>query len=204
MSLGCSKESLDSEKEIIQEIIKGDRIKELQILIREKGINSISPITKSFNEVEKMKIPLIIECIIQKAIKCFKYLLINEIEDPTITMQEEKKRSRQKNDYEWDCMSIAIYYGEMEIIKLLEEKGIEKEANSAYMKAAILSYRNAIAKEIINHLKEKSEQMNNEILKAGLLASVKSNNIKGAELFYNNGANFNAKDIIYQIIIILF
>ena len=37
-------------------------------IINEIGIKVISPITKSFNEVEIIKIPIIIECIIQK---CF-------------------------------------------------------------------------------------------------------------------------------------
>ena len=40
-------------------------MEQLQQIIREKGINSISPIITSFNEVEMMKIPLIIECIIE-------------------------------------------------------------------------------------------------------------------------------------------
>ena len=44
---------------------------------------------KPFNEVKKMKIPIMNYCIIEKAMKCFKYLLINDIQDPTETMPED-------------------------------------------------------------------------------------------------------------------
>ena len=60
----------------------------MQRLIREKGNIATCPITKLFNEVIGMKIPIIIECIIEKAVKYFKYLLINGIKDPTITMKD--------------------------------------------------------------------------------------------------------------------
>ena len=87
-------------------------------------------------------------------------------------------------------MAVAIYYGEVEIAKILEEKGIEKGDKAAHIEAAILSYRNAIVKEIINHMKEKNENEKNleNILKIGLIASIKSNNIKGFEMLINKGA----------------
>ena len=49
----------------IEAIISGDKIKELQELIQEKDIKTFTTITKSFMEVEKMKIPLIEYCIIK-------------------------------------------------------------------------------------------------------------------------------------------
>ena len=75
-----------------------------------------------------MKFSIINECIIEKATKCFKYLLINGIEDPTIIIQEQNPYPENtlgyitwKSDhlYDWDCMGLAIYYGEVEIIKIL-------------------------------------------------------------------------------------
>ena len=72
VSVSCNKNGQE-------EIIEGDKIEELQKLIREKGINAISPIKKSFNEIQKVEIPIIHECIIKKASKCFKFLLLNEI-----------------------------------------------------------------------------------------------------------------------------
>ena len=70
---------------------------------------------------------------------------------------------------------------------ILEEKGIEKGSNPEHIEAAILSYRNGIAKEIIDQMKEKDENdenetMKNEILNVGLKASLNNNNIRGAEL----------------------
>ena len=199
-----STKSSNNDEKRVEEIIQGDKLEELQQLIRENDIESISPLIKSFNEVKTMEIPIITECIIEKATKCFKYLLINGIEDPTIIMKEQVKDSNMTPEqYGWDCMSIAIYYGESEIIKILEEKGIEKWNKSVYIEASILSYRNTITKEIINQINEKNETMKNEILKIGLMASAKNNNIRGAELLIDNGVNINAKDSFDQIMKVL-
>ena len=197
----------------VQEIIKRDNLEEMQNLIREKGIKGISPIIKSFNEVNELAIPIINECIIQKAIKCFKYLLINGIEDPTITNQEynpypmgyyKERIWRNEHRYEWDCMGMAIFYGETEIIKILEENSIEKGNNQIHVEAAILSYRNEIVKEIFKQLKENNQTMDEAILMRDIIASTRNSNIKGFELLINNGANINAKDLIYQTIGILY
>ena len=45
-------------------------------------------------------------------------------------------------------MATAIFFGNKEIMKILEDKGIEKGENQSHIEAAILSYRNFIAKEI--------------------------------------------------------
>ena len=203
-----SSESSNNEEEIVKEIIKRDKLEEMKRLIREKGIDEINHITKSFNEVEKMIIPIMIYCIIQKAPKCFKYLLINGIDDPTKKMRDQNPESVfdinthiDIKRYEWDCMDIAIYSGNMEIVKILEEEGFEKENNFSHLEAAILSYRNKIVKEIINQIKEKSEKnkiINGKVLTRGLLLSGKNNNIIGAELLLKNGANMNAIDVILQ------
>ena len=221
----------------VKEIIKGDRLEDFQKLINERGINAISPIIKSFNEIEKMEIPIIIECIIQKASKCFKYLLINEIEEPTITMQNSGFIIGSPSEYEWNCMAIAIYYGEIGMMKILEDKGTEKGNQSSHIEAAIFSFRNPIIKEIMNRIKEKDEETIKIILNKGILTTIKSNNISGfeflneegknmimkltfdsgrkplhiavennskemIELLIKKGANINAIDIIFQIIII--
>ena len=195
----------------IEEIISGDKIKELNQLLQEKDIKTFNTITKSFLEVEKMEIPLIQYCIMKNAIECFKYLLVNGFDDPNKTMEEQNpvyfyNSSDNKIEikrYEWDCMAIAICFGNKEIIKILEEKGFEKGKNPTHIEAAILSYRNLIAKEIIEDLNENNEQ-NQNILNRGISASAKNNNIKGVEFLMTKGADINAKDIIYLNIIILF
>ena len=80
-------------------------------------------------------------------------------------------------------------------MKILEEHCIEKGTNTTHIYAAILSYRNSIAKEIINQNQECNEKMNKN-LKVGLLASTKSNNIKGIKFLIEKGANVNVKDHI--------
>ena len=99
--------------------------------------------------------------------------------------------------YEWDCMATAIYFGNKEIIKILEEKGIEKGKKTAHIEAAILSYRNLIAKEIIEDLNENNEQIQN-ILNISIIASAKNNNIKGIEFLMNKGVDINTHDKRYN------
>ena len=105
--------------------------------------------------------------------------------------------------YEWDCMSTAIYFGNKEIIKILEERGIEKGKNPTHIEAAILSYRNLITKEIFENLNENNEQFQ-KILNMSIIASAKSNNIKEIKFLMTKGADINAIDIIYLNMIILF
>ena len=147
-----------------------------------------------------MEIPLIPYCIMKNAKECFKYLLVNGFDDPNKTMEEQNPnyfyQSFQRIEikrYNWDCMATAIYFGNKEIIKILEEKGIEKGKNATHIEAAILSYRNIIAKEIIENLDEKNEQIQN-ILNMSILASAKNNNIKGVEFLMTKGAEMNTID----------
>ena len=109
----------------IEEIISGDKIKELEKFLQEKNIKTFNTITKSFLEVEKMEIPLIQYCIMKKAIECFKYLLVNGFDDPNKNMEEQNPKRIIFNSevkvikrYEWDCMATAIYFGNKEIIKI--------------------------------------------------------------------------------------
>jgi len=57
-------------------------------------------------------------------------------------------------------------------------------------------------KEISYNMKEKNENemINDQNFMIGLFASGRNNNIKGAEILINNGANINATDYIYSII----
>ena len=196
----------------IEEIISGDKFNELDQLLLERDIKTFNPITKSFLEVEKMEIPLIQYCVMKNAIECFKYLLVNGFDDPNKTMQEQNPYTffdsfsgRWKNikKYEWDCMATAIFFGNKEIIKILEERVIEKGKNPTHIEASILSYKNKITKEIIQILDEKNILTQN-ILNFSLIASAKSNNIKGVEFLMTKGADIKTKDIIYLNIIILF
>ena len=70
------------------------------------------------------------------------FILITGNEDPTNTMQDqyperfydyEIRQEIEIKRYEWDCMVVVIYYGKVEIMKILEEKG----KNPAYIEADI-------------------------------------------------------------------
>jgi len=204
-------------EEIIHEIIEGDNVEKLQILIREKDFKEMSSINKPFNEVEKMKIPLLQYCVIKQAIKCFKFLLINGIGDPTITMQEQNpmilrdsdfKKITEVKRYEWDCMATAIYFGKTEIETILEEQGFEKGNNLVHLEAAILSYRSFTMKTIIASIEEQNDQsdqndqnnQNNEFflkcLNIALSTSSKNNYIRAIEFFINKGADVNLLNMI--------
>ena len=130
----------------IEIIISGDKIQELQSLIQKKNIKTFNTITTSFNEVEEMKIPLIQYCIMKNAKECFKYLLVNGYDDPNKIMEDLKRieiinfnRSAEIiKGYEWDCMATAIYFGNKDIIAILEDRGIEKRTNATRIEAAIL------------------------------------------------------------------
>ena len=87
----------------IEEIISGDKIKELQEFVQEKDIKTFNMITKYFLEVERMEIPLIQYCIMKKAIECFKYLLVNGYDDPNKTMKE------QNPDYFYNFFISEVY-----------------------------------------------------------------------------------------------
>ena len=182
-------------------------------LVRENddSIQTFNTIKKSFLEVEEMEIPLIQYCVMKEANKCFKYLLINGFDDPKKIMKERNPLSFNDSQgniinikrYEWDCMATAIFFGYRDIIFILEEIGIERGTNATHIEAAILSYRNMIAIEIIEDLNENNEQIEN-IFNVSIMTSAKNNNLKGVEFLMNKGADINAIDIIYLNMNILF
>ena len=189
-----------NENQKLDEIIGGDKCEELIKLINEKDINQINTITASLNDTQKIIIPIIQYCIMKKAKHCFNFLILNGIDDPTrimevIKIKEEEniqtenssdeipEQKRQIKKYEWDCMATAIYFGDIDIIKLLEEKGFKKGINLSHIEAAILSYRNSIVKEIIDN--------NETMLNKALFTSTINNNITGIKLLIGKGININ-------------
>ena len=189
----------------IDEIISGDKSIELRKLLQEKDIKAFSTIIKSFLDVKEMEIPLIQYCIIKNAIECFKYLLVNGYDDPNKTMEDQypsytwdsQNNRIEIKRYKWDCMATAIFFGNNEIIQILEVKGIEKGKNPAHIEAAILSYRNLIAKTIIEDQNENNEQIQ-DILNLSIIASAKNNNIKGIKFLITNVVDINAPDIEFN------
>ena len=96
-------------------------------------------------------------------------------------------------------MTIAICFGEWEMMKILEERGINKLNNPNVWEAAALTHRNNLLKLFISN----KDQINNldECLQKGLEGPIKGNNLKGIIFLISKGADINAKDFIYQNII---
>ena len=182
--------SHQGEENVVQKIISGDKVDELRKLIQNKDINTFITINDSFREVPQMKIPLIQYCIMKNAIECFKYLLVNGYDDPNKVMEDPITQQNSIKRYQWNSMSTAIYMGNKEIIKILETRGIKKENDPKCLEAAILSYRNLVAKEII----ESTQSQN--ILDFCLCAASKNNNIIATQLLINKGSNINYSDTL--------
>ena len=207
-SLALKKPSV---QKLVKKLIKDDNFRELQHITLEKDINKFKIISSSFEMVKTESIPILIYCIIQNAINCFKYLLINGIDDPRKTMKSRKPiphphprnvKWKDLHIYEWDCMATTIFYGRVEIMKILEENGIEKGEKLNHIEAAFLSFRFSIAKDIIEQIKEKDEKdetMIQNLLNKGLVGSAKSNFIKGGEYIIKQISiknNFNIFHIV--------
>ena len=196
----------------IENIISRDDIEQFQKLILEKDLKLLNVIEQSFREVKKMKIPLLQYCIMKKAIKCFKYLLANGYSDPNKVIEDHEitgfwdiatQQIKKVKRYEWDSMATAIYFGNKEIMKILEEKEIEKGKNPTHLEAAILSYRNIMAEQIIEAISVNNRNIS-QSLNLAFLASCSNNNIKGMELLISKGANIYTLDLFYQEITTLF
>ena len=184
------------DKNKIQQIIEEDNLNLLQ-KEAEKNMNAI--LEDSFFEVENMKIPILLYCILKKAIKCFKFLILNGA-DPYQTLSYEEGEyawnKKQGDKYKWDCMTIAICFGEWEMMKILESRGINKLNNPNVWEAAALTHRNNLLKLFISN----KDQIDNfeECLNKGLLGAIRGNNLKGVIVLLSNGADINLKGIIYQ------
>ena len=187
----------------IEAMITGDKINELQDLIDKIDIITFNSIIMPFREVQYMKIPLIQYCILKNSIKCFKFLLVNGYDDPNRIMEEQEPirlnklsalyRKKKRKIYEWDSMGTAIYLGNKEIIGFLEDRGIEKGINLAHIEAAILSYRNVEARQILYEMERINRTMH-RIFETSLLVSAINNNIEAAELSLKRGIIINVQN----------
>ena len=82
-----------------------------------------------------------------------------------------------------------MYYGEIEMMTILEDKGIEKGNQTSHIEAAVFSFRNGIMKGIMNKMKEKDEEIIKNIMIKGILTAMKVNNIEGFEFMNEEGKN---------------
>ena len=181
----------DEEQKCIKKIIEEDN---LELLQEETEKNKNIILEDSFFEYEEMKIPIVHYCVMKKAMKCFKFLILNGA-DPSQTLKNKKS---WKHEYKWDCISIAICFGEWEMMRILEVRGIDKFNNPKAWKAAALTHRNHLLKQFIEMKEEIDHSLLKKCLEKGLLEATKGNNLKATIILISNGADINAKYIIYQ------
>ena len=214
------------EKTKIEEIIEKDDIDKFRLISNENNFDFNGRIKKENQLFKYSEIPIILYCIEKNAIKCFKYALINGA-DPS--QKSIYRKGNQGKDKEiWDGYGFAGAIGNIQIIKLIEDQGIQ--INKNLMKGASKFHQ--------NHLIRWAEKNHNQILKDGVKETIKFENYEGFDIIYQNlnninatlndkdklpihyaakdnskeifelllskGANIHAKDIIYQIIKLLF
>ena len=68
----------------LKQIVEEDN---LELFQKETEKNSNIILRDSFFEVENMKIPILDYCVIKKALKCFKFLILNGA-DPTVKLSQ--------------------------------------------------------------------------------------------------------------------
>ena len=137
----------------------------------------------------------------KNAIGCFRYLLTNGYDDPKKCMKEQLILNRWYTPdlrFDWDCMAIAIYFGNQEIIRMLEVKGIKKTNNPIYIEAALLSYRDKILKEILDEMVENNEDIQG-CLSQALKFSSKKLNIHALKLLFSSGTTIDEKMMEFPI-----
>ena len=82
----------------LKQIIEKD---DLELLQQEFENDKNIILHDSFFEVEKMKIPILHYCVMKKAMKCFKFLILNGA-DPTVKLSQIQSTIQPKQHYEWD------------------------------------------------------------------------------------------------------
>ena len=170
--------SLEPNKQVLSQMIFNDSL-EADEKREKKSIQEIYD--KRIEEDQYFKIMINNNNDIRKAM---------DEQNPEIFSELITQQNPENKTFEWDSMAIAIFLGNNKIVRILKEKGIEIENYPPHIEAAILSYRNAFASEIIGTIKV----LNKEFLNKSILSSAKNNNIKGGQLLIENGANINAKD----------
>ena len=113
----------------IEEIIENDDIESLKILSNSNNFDFNQKIEKNNELYHYSRIPILLYCIEKNATKCFKFALINGA-DPSIK-SEKLKRRREKwrgKEYKevWDAYGFAGAKGNIQIIRILEEKGLNQ------------------------------------------------------------------------------
>ena len=212
----------------IEEIIDKDDIESFKIISNSNNFNFNQTITKNNELYHYFQIPILLYCIEKNAIKCFKFALINGA-DPTLKSNPITiKYGKINYEQTWDAYGFAGATGNIQIIRLLEDKGFEPneclmEGCSQFHQEAILNWiqkeqshllstsiKNIIFYEnfeALNLFTFKDNKIDISLNKKGqkpLHWATIRNSKEIGEILISKGANINTKDIIYLNFRILF
>ena len=190
------KNSIEQYETYIKQIIEEDNFELIQAEA-EKDMNII--VNEIFFEARQIDIPILYYCVMKKAIKCFKFLILNGA-NPSLELTYVSSNDIglliKGEKYEWDCITVAAYFGEIEVMRILEERGINKLNNPYVWEAIALSHRNQFLHLFIS----RKDQIPNfeECIQKGFKGSIKGINLKAFKLLISKGADINARGIIHQ------
>ena len=211
-------------EEKIEEIIEKDDVESFRLISNDTNFDFNGRIKKENKLFNYTEIPIILYCIEKKAIKCFKYALINGADPSQKSIYQKKKKIKKEK---WDVYGFAGAIGNIQIIKLIEDQGIaingnlikgsskfhqnhilhwrEKENNSLLKEGMkeIIQYHNYEAFDLIDRLFNVNSIFSDKN-KTTLHYAAQYNSKEIGEVLISKGADFNAKGIIYLNIIILF
>ena len=112
------------EKTKIEEIIENDDIESLKLLSNSNNFDFNQKIEKNNELYHYCRIPILLYCIEKNAFKCFKFALINGA-NPSIKSEKRRKWRRKEYKEVWDAYGFAGAKGNIQIIRILEEKGFK-------------------------------------------------------------------------------
>ena len=108
------------------EMIEKDDIEEFKIMSNSNNFDFNQKLKKNNELYYYSRIPTLLYCIESNVIKCFKFALINGA-DPTLKSERFINLQFGKKEYQqiWDAYGFASAKGNVQIISILEERGIK-------------------------------------------------------------------------------
>ena len=212
------------EKEKIEEIIDKDDIESFRLISNDINFDFNGRIKKENKLFKYTEIPIILYCIEKNAIKCFKYALINGA-NPSLKSQYIKDSFYIGKEI-WDGYGFAGAIGNIQLIKMIDDQGIPINGNliigaTKFHQNHIIHWAEKEHKDLLKDgLKACIQFQNYEIFEiiaqnvdnistisygnhnmTPLLYAAKYTSKELVDILIRKGADINAKDIIYKIIV---
>lgn len=183
-------------EKILKESIDKDDRSTLSLLIDQNDLHDVTiHCNLDFDYSNVVELPLIHYCAIRGSTKCLKFLLITSYDDPKKTvclrivspLKKSVKWDLDDTGFDWDAMALAVAFGHTEVVKVLEDEGMDLNSNLGVWQAAGFSYRNNFIDWLLRS-NEKSEKQ----IEAALFGTVLGNNLAMLEKLLNKVSDINS------------